>query len=249
MKAPIERKLLIKTEEYSIGEDGMIDSKVPLTNICYELALQLQKAKTELEQYKKSKQASYESMQIEWNKVVNELRDIKSENKIEFKQYYKLENEKLKTENEELNNKIEKIKSRFSSTKKANKQYKKEIEELKHWLENKEKAYNHLCNSNNRKKEQIKNLNYMLFEEKEMSTQEWKLKYKLANKERKFIQYKDIVSKKLQDYCKTLDEIKEIVNTECKKCPDGTYREDYCIGLAYCTLAKINEVFNQREDK
>ena len=45
-----ERKLLIKTKEYSIGEDGKIDSTVPLTNICYELALQLQRAKAESEE-------------------------------------------------------------------------------------------------------------------------------------------------------------------------------------------------------
>lgn len=41
---------------------------------------QLQRAKAELEQYKKSKQASYESMQAEWNNAVNELRDVKAEN-------------------------------------------------------------------------------------------------------------------------------------------------------------------------
>lgn len=38
----------------------------------------------ELEQYKKSKQASYEAMQIEWNNAVNELR------------YFEAENERLK---------------------------------------------------------------------------------------------------------------------------------------------------------
>lgn len=36
--------------------------------------------KTELEQYKKSKQASYESMQREWNNAVNTLRDVDAEN-------------------------------------------------------------------------------------------------------------------------------------------------------------------------
>lgn len=41
---------------------------------------QLQRAKAELEQYKKSKQASYEAMQREWNKAVNELRDVEAEN-------------------------------------------------------------------------------------------------------------------------------------------------------------------------
>lgn len=69
-----------------------------------KLALQLQRAKAELEQYKKSKQASYENMQEQWNKAVNELRDLKASDQIEFKQYYKAENDKLKAENEWLNN-------------------------------------------------------------------------------------------------------------------------------------------------
>lgn len=47
---------------------------------------QLQRAKAELEQYKKSKQASYEAMQREWNAAINEYRKII------------LENEKLKKE-------------------------------------------------------------------------------------------------------------------------------------------------------
>lgn len=62
----------------------------------------LQRAKAELEQYKKSKQASYEAMQAEWNKAVNELRDLKASDQIEFKQFYKAENERLKAENEKL---------------------------------------------------------------------------------------------------------------------------------------------------
>lgn len=37
-----------------------------------------------LRQYKKSKQASYETMQIEWNKAVNELRDAKSQLNLEI---------------------------------------------------------------------------------------------------------------------------------------------------------------------
>lgn len=92
-----ERKFLIHTDEYSIGEDGLIDSTIPLTDVCYKLALQLQQLKTEFEQYKKSKQASYEAMQIEWNKAINELRDLKATDNIEFKQ--KLE-QKLRSSNE-----------------------------------------------------------------------------------------------------------------------------------------------------
>lgn len=55
---------------------------------------QLQRAKAELEQYKKSKQASYEAMQIEWNKAVNELRDVKAENeklKAELDKYKRID--------------------------------------------------------------------------------------------------------------------------------------------------------------
>ena len=43
-----------------------------------------------MEQYKKSKQASYEAMQKEWNYAINTLRDVEAEN------------EKLKAEIEEL---------------------------------------------------------------------------------------------------------------------------------------------------
>lgn len=55
---------------------------------------QLQRAKAELEQYKKSKQASYENMQAEWNKAVNELRDLKTENeklKAELDKYKRID--------------------------------------------------------------------------------------------------------------------------------------------------------------
>ena len=55
---------------------------------------QLQRAKAELEQYKKSKQASYEVMQKEWNNAVNELRDIKTKNeklKAELDKYKRID--------------------------------------------------------------------------------------------------------------------------------------------------------------
>lgn len=74
-----------------------------------KLALQLQRAKAELEQYKASKQASYESMQEQWNNAVNELRDLKASDKIEFKQYYKAENERMKAEIEKLKQALEEI--------------------------------------------------------------------------------------------------------------------------------------------
>jgi len=96
---------------------------------------QFQRVKAELEQYKKSKQASYEVMQVEWNKARNELKDIKTNNELLLNINSKLkvelfiaetslkeqieENEKLKQENhairralkdENIINMIEKIK-------------------------------------------------------------------------------------------------------------------------------------------
>lgn len=79
-----ERKFLIHTDEYSIGEDGQIDSTIPLTDVCYKLALQLQQSKTEFEQYKKSKQVSYKDMQIERNNEINEVRKMLSSWCIDF---------------------------------------------------------------------------------------------------------------------------------------------------------------------
>ena len=120
---------------------------------------------------------------------------------------------------------------------------KAENEKLKEWLENKEKAYNHLRDANNRKKEQIKNLNYMLFEEKEMTTQEWKLKYRLANKERKFIQYKEITNKRLNNYKQALEDIIKYCNVYSKT-------EDYVIDQTFNEFLenvfnKANEVLNK----
>ena len=44
-----------------------------------------------LQQYKKSKQASYESMQIEWNKAVSQNQDLLKQNENWQKEYWKLE--------------------------------------------------------------------------------------------------------------------------------------------------------------
>lgn len=63
---------------------------------------QLQRAKAELEQYKKSKQASYEAMQEQWNNAINENRllraTLKNKNFVAIVE----ENERLKAENEKL---------------------------------------------------------------------------------------------------------------------------------------------------
>lgn len=142
-----------------------------------------------------------------------------------------------------LKDKSEKIDHRFKETKKANKQYKIDIKnlqdentQLKEWLENKEKACNHLRDVNARKKEQIKNLNYMLFEEKEMTTKEWKLKYRLANKERKFIQYKEITNNKLNSYKRAFEDIIKYCNIYSKT-------EDYVIDQTFNEF--LENVFNK----
>ena len=68
---------------YSYISEGYSDCK-PKEYQCFfyvkEIEKQLQLAEAEFEQYKKSKQASYESMQTEWNNAINELRDVKAEN-------------------------------------------------------------------------------------------------------------------------------------------------------------------------
>ena len=57
------------------------DCKSEYRQNCYYKQLQRLKAENEkLKQYKQSKQASYETMQTEWNKAINESRDVKAEN-------------------------------------------------------------------------------------------------------------------------------------------------------------------------
>lgn len=108
---------------------------------------QLQRAKAELEQYKKSKQASYETMEREWNAAINEYRKIIAENerlKEEITHWSGLANEanerateygnecgKLEEEISELKAENEKLKSR-------NKLYKKVI------VENQQKFHNQI---------------------------------------------------------------------------------------------------------
>lgn len=50
----------------------------------------------ELEQYKKSKQASYETMQKEWNEAKNEVKKLKAENKKLRERLYIQTKEKVK---------------------------------------------------------------------------------------------------------------------------------------------------------
>jgi hypothetical protein len=58
---------------YELREGGMLDEIQHWKNKAQEFY-------KELEQYKKSKQASYETMQTEWNNAVNTLRDVEAEN-------------------------------------------------------------------------------------------------------------------------------------------------------------------------
>lgn len=55
-------------------------SNIVQLNTVNEQLDQLKAEKETLKQYKASKQASYESMQREWNKAVNENRELKAEN-------------------------------------------------------------------------------------------------------------------------------------------------------------------------
>ena len=47
-----EKKFILQKEKYSVGEDGMIHLKeiLPLTNIIYELALELQAKEAHIEE-------------------------------------------------------------------------------------------------------------------------------------------------------------------------------------------------------
>lgn len=70
-RAKAEKQDLINY--YELREGGMLDEIQHWKNKAQEFY-------KELEQYKKSKQASYETMQTEWNNAVNTLRDVEAEN-------------------------------------------------------------------------------------------------------------------------------------------------------------------------
>jgi len=61
-----------------------------------------------------------------------------------------------------------------------------------------------------RKKEQLKTVNYMLFEDKDMTKSEWKLKYKLAKKDRRYQSYQYMA----KQYKTCLQEIKGIAENQ-----------------------------------
>lgn len=85
-------------------EQLLSDPSVCTSNLyyCMDLEEQLARKTQELEQYKKSKQASYEVMQGEWNKAINEKRKLKQECE-DLKSKLKNEKEAVKIEIENLN--------------------------------------------------------------------------------------------------------------------------------------------------
>jgi len=104
-----ERKFLIHTDKYSIGEDGLIDRKIPFIYMCYDLALQLQRAKAELEQYKNDiasgvgciqckKELENDTLHITIEKLKGDLYIAEDSLRDYIEHYNKLEaeNEKLK---------------------------------------------------------------------------------------------------------------------------------------------------------
>lgn len=125
---------------------------------------------------------------------------------------------------------------------------KAECEKLKSWLDKAEQEQKKFIDKNRELKQQVKTLNYMLFDEKEMSKNEYTLKYKLADKERRWTQYKHLTKGKLDKYKQALQEIRDIAENVCRDdCPD--LKNGYCIGLGECSfrarkqiIAKINSV-------
>lgn len=85
-------------------EQLLSDPSVCTSNLyyCMDLEEQLARKTQELEQYKKSKQASYEVMQEEWNKAINEKRKLKQEFE-DLKSKLKNEKEAVKIEIKNLN--------------------------------------------------------------------------------------------------------------------------------------------------
>lgn len=81
----LEQKLQAKEQEYERLKEAYTDcaeSRLIFVNKTEEFLHQLDQLKAEnetLKQYKSSKQASYESMQREWNNAVNENRELKTE--------------------------------------------------------------------------------------------------------------------------------------------------------------------------
>lgn len=62
--------------EYNINDYLRDDTELQKA-VIQELLNELKRLEKEFEQYKKSKQASYESMQTEWNNAINKNREYK----------------------------------------------------------------------------------------------------------------------------------------------------------------------------
>lgn len=83
--------------------------------------------------------------------------------------------------------------------------YEEQVKELKAENERLKRINDELHSIIRRKKEQLKTVNYMLFEEKDMTKNEWKLRYKFAQKDRRYQSYRYMAKK----YKTCLQEIKE----------------------------------------
>ena len=88
-----------------------------------DMELALKRKEEELEQYKKSKQASYESMQAEWNNAVLENRKLKKECE-EWKNKYYASTTEVKAD---LIKQLDELKEAFNNTIELSKIYKKQI--------------------------------------------------------------------------------------------------------------------------
>lgn len=122
----------------------------------YKLKQQLKRKEQELEQYKKSKQASYETMQIEWNEAKNEVKQLKKsvrsnkdkrkkaiEKYLKLKEFTNKEFQELKAENEELKDKLLKWLGKEGLRQSEKEFYEEQLDQLKAELE----KYKQLANS------------------------------------------------------------------------------------------------------
>ena len=124
------------------------NERLPFPEICSEyedcLYKQLQRVKAKLEQYKKSKQASYEAMQEQWNYAINTLRDVEAENerlKEELRNNetayqielatYNMECGNLLNENKDLYDSNDKLQSLYQNEHCDNLKYKQALEKIR----------------------------------------------------------------------------------------------------------------------
>ena len=142
-------------KEYKRKEQECEELKENLPNAITRLMGELDQLKAEnevLKQYKASKQASYESMQREWNEAVNENRELKAEN-----EELKDKNNRLTILGMDLNQSNEVLRKSFFQTDKSRdkwreqaEKYSKALAEIKEIAEPYQKEIKKICgNCNN----------------------------------------------------------------------------------------------------